>query len=103
MLKACVNGARSRDDHAALPVTSVELARDVAAVAAVGVDAVHLHVKDDMGADTLDAHALAAALSAVREAAPGLPLGGDDRCLGAVKLRGAGRCRPVLERRAGAA
>ncbi len=53
----------------------MELARDVAAVAAVGVDAVHLHVKDDQGADTLDAHAVAAALAAVRTASPGLPVG----------------------------
>jgi uncharacterized protein (DUF849 family) len=75
VLKACVNGARSRYEHPALPVTPVELARDLAAVAAVGVDAVHLHVKDDDGADTLDAHAMAAALAAVREAAPGLPVG----------------------------
>ncbi len=75
MLKVCVNGARRRDEHPALPVTPGELARDVAAVAVVGVDAVHLHVKDGQGADTLDAHALAAALGAVREAAPGLPVG----------------------------
>jgi uncharacterized protein (DUF849 family) len=75
VLQACVNGARSRDEHPALPVTSVELARDVAAVAAVGVDAVHLHVKDDQGADILEAHALAATLAAVRQAAPGLPVG----------------------------
>lgn len=75
MLQACVNGARRRQEHPALPVTPVELARDVAAVAAVGVDAVHLHVKDDQGADTLAAHALAAALAVVRQAAPGLLVG----------------------------
>lgn len=75
MLQACVNGARSRDEHPALPATPLELARDVAAVAALGVDAVHLHAKDARGADTLDARTLAGSLSAVREAAPGLPLG----------------------------
>jgi uncharacterized protein (DUF849 family) len=75
VLKACVNGARGREAHPALPVTPEELAREVAAVVAVGVDAVHLHVKDGQGADTLDAPALAAALAAVREAAPCLPVG----------------------------
>lgn len=75
MLQACVNGVRRRGEHPALPVTPEELARDVAAVAAVGVDAVHLHVKDGQGADTLVANALERALVAVREAAPGLPVG----------------------------
>jgi uncharacterized protein (DUF849 family) len=75
VLKACVNGSRRRDAHPALPVTPEELAREVAAVAAVGVDAVHLHVKDSQGADTLDAPALAAVLKAVRAAAPRLPVG----------------------------
>jgi uncharacterized protein (DUF849 family) len=75
VLQACLNGARRRNEHAALPVTPEELARDVAAVAAVGVDAVHLHVKDGQGTDNLDAHALTEALEAVREVAPGLPMG----------------------------
>jgi len=75
LLKACLNGARRREEHLALPVTPAELAEDAAAVAAVGVDAVHLHVKDDQGADTFDASALSAVLTAVRRAAPGLPVG----------------------------
>jgi uncharacterized protein (DUF849 family) len=56
-------------------VTVDDLLRDVAAVAALGVDAVHLHVKDDHGADTLDGAALAAVLAAVHAAVPGLPVG----------------------------
>ncbi|WP_432483440.1 3-keto-5-aminohexanoate cleavage protein [Kineococcus esterisolvens] len=75
MLKACVNGARGPGEHPALPVTPGELARDVAEVAAAGADAVHLHVKDAAGADTLDAAALAEVLAAVREAAPAVPVG----------------------------
>ncbi|HEY8717185.1 3-keto-5-aminohexanoate cleavage protein [Pengzhenrongella sp.] len=75
MLKACVNGARGPQEHPALPMTAAELAYDVAAVAAVGVDAVHLHVKDKQGADTLDGTALAAVLTSVRAAAPGVPVG----------------------------
>ena len=71
MLKACVNGPRRPQEHPALPMTAAELAHDVAAVAAVGVDAVHLHVKDSQGADTLDGAALAAVLTSVRAA----PLG----------------------------
>lgn len=75
MLKVCVNGARRPGDHPALPVTAEDLARDGAAAAAAGADAVHLHVKDDQGADTLDGAALVAVLTAVHAAVPGLPVG----------------------------
>jgi uncharacterized protein (DUF849 family) len=75
VLKACVNGARGRAEHPALPVTAGQLARDVAAVATAGADAVHLHVKDHSGADTLAASALDEVMVAVRDAAPGLPVG----------------------------
>lgn len=75
LLKACLNGARHPGEHPALPVTPEELARDAARVRAVGAGAVHLHVKDDRGADTLDGAGLAAVLAAVRCAVPGMPIG----------------------------
>ncbi|HEX3811285.1 MAG TPA: 3-keto-5-aminohexanoate cleavage protein [Mycobacteriales bacterium] len=59
MLKGRLNGPRRRGDHPALPTTPAELARDAAASAAAGAQALHLHVKDDDGADTLDGKALA--------------------------------------------
>jgi uncharacterized protein (DUF849 family) len=75
LLKACLNGARLPAEHPALPVTPAELARDAVAARAAGADAVHLHVKDAGGRDTLDGAALAEVLDAVRAAAPGLPVG----------------------------
>jgi uncharacterized protein (DUF849 family) len=74
-LKACLNGARHPAEHPALPVTPAALAADAAAVLAVGADAVHLHVKDAEGIDTLDGDTLAAVLVAVRGTAPSLPVG----------------------------
>jgi uncharacterized protein (DUF849 family) len=75
LLKACLNGARPPAEHPALPVTPDDLARDAVAVRQAGADAVHLHVKDAAGADTLEGAALADVIAAVRAAAPGLPLG----------------------------
>jgi uncharacterized protein (DUF849 family) len=75
LLKACLNGPRLPGDHPALPVSPQALARDSARVAAAGVGAVHLHVKDISGADTLDGEHVAAALTAIRTAVPGLPVG----------------------------
>ena len=75
LLKACLNGPRLPGDHPALPVAPHELARDTARVAAAGAGAVHLHVKDASGADTLDGENVAAVVSAIRVVAPGLPVG----------------------------
>jgi uncharacterized protein (DUF849 family) len=75
LLKACLNGPRLPGDHPALPVAPHELARDTARVAPAGAGAVHIHVKDASGADTLDGEKVAAVVSAIRVAAPGLPVG----------------------------
>lgn len=74
-VKACINGARTPDQHPNLPVTPAQLA--VAAVQAheAGARAVHLHPKTADGRDSLEPDVVAAAVTAVREAAPGLPLG----------------------------
>lgn len=75
LLKACINGARLPHEHVALPITAGELAQDVVAVSAAGAGAVHLHVKDDRGVDTLSAGSLATALCEVAAVAPGIPIG----------------------------
>jgi uncharacterized protein (DUF849 family) len=75
LLEACLNGARRPAEHPALPVTPEQLARDAVAVRNAGAEAVHLHVKDADGADTLRSAELAAVLTAVRAAAPGLLMG----------------------------
>ncbi|MFB9234436.1 3-keto-5-aminohexanoate cleavage protein [Plantactinospora siamensis] len=75
MLKVCLNGGRSRRDHPAVPVTAAELAADAARCVAAGADAVHLHPRGHDEAETLDAAYVAAAVSAVRAACPGTPVG----------------------------
>ncbi|CAI7980973.1 3-keto-5-aminohexanoate cleavage enzyme [Frankia sp. Hr75.2] len=75
MLKACLNGIRRPDSHPALPVTPDQLAAAAAAAGEAGAAAVHLHVKDEVGADTFDGDRLAAALEAVRAAVPKMPIG----------------------------
>lgn len=75
LLKACLNGARTPGEHPALPVTPDELAADAVRVRRAGAHALHLHVKDAEGRDTLDGARLAEVLAAVRGAAPELPVG----------------------------
>ena len=74
-LKCCVNGVRLPSEHPALPVTAAELGRDAARVVAAGADALHVHAKDATGRDTLDPTAVADAVTAIRGAAPEVPVG----------------------------
>jgi len=74
-LKACINGARTPDAHPKLPVTPEQLAADAVAAHHAGAKAVHMHPKTADGVDSLLPEAVDAAVSAVRHAAPGLPLG----------------------------
>lgn len=75
LMKACVNGPRTPDEHPALPVTPAEIAAAAAGAVAAGAGAVHVHPKDASGADTLDPAAVAEVLDAVRAAVPGTPVG----------------------------
>jgi uncharacterized protein (DUF849 family) len=74
-VKACINGARTPDQHPGLPVTPQQLAAEAMAAHRAGAKAVHMHPKTADGVDSLLPEIVAAAVSAVRHAAPGLPLG----------------------------
>lgn len=75
LLKACLNGSRLPEEHPSLPVTPQALARNVTLVVAAGAGAVHLHPKDAAGTDSLDAAEVSAAVRAVRETSPQVPVG----------------------------
>jgi len=74
-VKACLNGARKPEEHPALPRSPAELARDAVAVRNAGAFAVHLHPRDARGEQTLAARACDAAVAAIKDAAPNLPVG----------------------------
>jgi uncharacterized protein (DUF849 family) len=74
VLQAALNGARRPDEHPALPVTPEQLAADARAVVAEGARSLHFHPRDASGAETLEAAEVAAALRAVRAAAPGIEI-----------------------------
>ena len=88
-VKCCLNGARTRSEHPAAPLTSSELAGSAAAAVAAGAFALHMHPRDATGAQTLLADWSDAAVAAVRAAVPGVPVG----------LSTAAWIEPDLERR----
>ncbi|WP_119729573.1 3-keto-5-aminohexanoate cleavage protein [Thermomonospora amylolytica] len=75
MIQVCPNGARTRADGPHIPITPDELAASVREAVAAGARDVHLHPRDADGAETLEPEAVAAAVAAVRAAAPGVPVG----------------------------
>ena len=110
-LKACINGARTPDQHPNLPVTPEQIAAAAVAAHQAGARAVHMHPKTADGVDSLQPEVVGPAVEAVRHAAPGLPLGvttgfwalpdPDERLRAVQALDGAARLRVGELARAG--
>jgi uncharacterized protein (DUF849 family) len=75
VIKACLNGSRDRREHPGVPLSADELAAAGRAAADAGAAAVHIHPRDDSGAETLAGWAVSAAVAAIGERCPGLPIG----------------------------
>jgi uncharacterized protein (DUF849 family) len=71
-LVACLNGSRSPGSHRALPITPAGLAVDTVAVLEAGATEVHVHPRDASGAESVDPADVAAAVTAIKAAAPGV-------------------------------
>jgi uncharacterized protein (DUF849 family) len=75
MLQACLNGGLLKSAHPGVPMSASELASDAVAVRAAGADELHIHVRADDGAETLEPSSVAETIQAVRRAVPGMPVG----------------------------
>ncbi len=75
ILQAALNGARRREEHAAVPLTPAAIVADAVAAVRAGANEVHVHIRDETGAETLRAEAVDALLGALRQALPGTLLG----------------------------
>lgn len=73
LLEAALNGARPPLAHPALPLSPEELALASVEAARAGADAVHLHVRDREGRESLAAADLSRTITEVRRA--GIPIG----------------------------
>jgi len=75
LLKACLNGARPRGEHPALPITPEEIAAAGAGAVAAGARALHVHARHDDRRDSLEPEHVDRVVRALREACPGTPIG----------------------------
>jgi uncharacterized protein (DUF849 family) len=74
-LKACLNGGRQPAEHPAVPRTPAELAAAAQDAVEAGADAVHLHPRAADGRESVRAADVGAAVAAVRDRCPGVPVG----------------------------
>jgi uncharacterized protein (DUF849 family) len=70
VLQACLNGDRATG----IPRSPAELADASRACVAAGAESLHAHPRDRDGHETLDAADIAAAVTAMRDAAPGIEI-----------------------------
>jgi uncharacterized protein (DUF849 family) len=75
LIKAALNGGRTRAEHPAIPITPAELAASAKESVAAGAGAIHFHIRGPDGRESLDPADVAKALNAVRAAVPGTPVG----------------------------
>jgi uncharacterized protein (DUF849 family) len=75
LIKAALNGGRSRAEHPAVPITPEELSLAARESVAAGAGAIHFHVRAADGRESLDPEDVAKALNMVRSAIPGTPVG----------------------------
>ena len=75
LIKCCLNGGRSKEQHPAVPVTPAELAAAAIAVRDAGAGAVHVHPRGPDGHESNDPDDIGRAIEAIREACSGMPVG----------------------------
>jgi uncharacterized protein (DUF849 family) len=75
LIQAALNGGRTRAEHPGIPISPDELAVSARASVAAGAGAIHFHVRGPDGRESLDPDDVARAVTAVRSAVPGTPVG----------------------------
>jgi uncharacterized protein (DUF849 family) len=75
LLKAAINGKRTRNEHPAVPLIPHQQAQQAALAVAAGAGAIHVHPRDTQGRESLAPDELAASLEAIRAACPSTPIG----------------------------
>ena len=75
MLKAAINGIRKKSVHPNIPVTDSEILNDIKSSLKAGADAIHFHVRDKEGNESLFTEDLNRVFSLLRKELPYAKLG----------------------------
>lgn len=75
LLQAALNGTRTRTEHPSIPIAPNQQALDARDVMAEGAGAIHVHVRDANGNESLAPEDVGRTLDAIRTVCPGMPVG----------------------------
>jgi len=75
LVKACLNGGRTRANHPRVPLSADETAAAAKEAVIAGARALHIHVRSPSGSQSIEPADVARILTAVRTAVPGTPAG----------------------------
>lgn len=75
VIKICLNGGRTKQEHAGIPVTLDEIIDDIHALRNMGVEHFHVHLRDSEGMETFDNRLLAPQMQILRQRFPDIKLG----------------------------
>ena len=75
LIQAAMNGSRKREENPAVPISPAELAASAKEAVAAGARELHFHVRTADGRESVAAPDVAAAVTAVRAAVPGIRFG----------------------------
>jgi uncharacterized protein (DUF849 family) len=75
LLEAALNGTRTPREHPAIPIAPEQQAMEASAAVAAGAGAIHVHVRDAGGSESLAPEDVAGTLEAIRHACPSMPVG----------------------------
>jgi uncharacterized protein (DUF849 family) len=75
LLQAALNGTRTRTEHPAIPLAPEHHVTESCAAVAQGANAIHVHVRDEDGQESLAPDDVARTLDAIRHGCPGVPIG----------------------------
>ncbi len=75
LIKACLNGRRTKAEHRAVPISPTEIASDLRDAVGAGAGAVHFHPRAVDGRETLEPGPCGEAISEARKFSRGVPIG----------------------------
>ncbi|HEV8554546.1 MAG TPA: 3-keto-5-aminohexanoate cleavage protein [Casimicrobiaceae bacterium] len=75
LIKAAINGSRTRAEHPAIPVTPEQEAREASLAIAAGAGAIHVHVRNAAERESFAPEDVARTLEAIRASCPSIPVG----------------------------
>jgi uncharacterized protein (DUF849 family) len=75
LIKDAINGSQTKSDHPCVPMTPEEQMREARAAVAAGAGAIHVHVRDAAGRESLAPDDVARSLNAIRHGSPGTSVG----------------------------